>query len=164
MRDPEAVDALFLLGGFSNNVYLFSCVQVCSLNALGALSFFIVHFYKKTFGDRIKIILRPEGADVAACRGAAQYADALEIKYTTRVTPIHSTFSTKSYILGVEIPAEPEDLRDQPTFISVNHENIEMCANRCAIAVLFPSGATFCCLALCFISGHSTWSGKAKRL
>ncbi|KAF9511188.1 hypothetical protein BS47DRAFT_1383594 [Hydnum rufescens UP504] len=116
MRDPEAVDALFLLGGFSNNGYLFSCVQ-------------------KAFGDRIKIILRPEGADIAACRGAAQYADALETKYTTRVTPIHSTFATKSYILGVEIPAEPEDLRDQPTFISVNHENIEMCANRALYVV-----------------------------
>ncbi|KAF9506991.1 hypothetical protein BS47DRAFT_1352200 [Hydnum rufescens UP504] len=103
----EPVDALFLVGGFSANEYLFTHV-------------------KETFGARIKSIVRPRGADVAASRGAVLYGS-----NTSHSSPIiSSNVSPKSYIVSVDLPAEPEDLAEHAAWVSTNSQKIKMCANR----------------------------------
>lgn len=52
-RVDQSIDALLLVGGFSESSYLFRRVE-------------------QQFGSRISVIARPDDADTATSRGAAQ--------------------------------------------------------------------------------------------
>ena len=145
----EPVDALFLVGGFSGNEYLFTSIQVWPVSYIPS-SFHHISLHQDVFRKRIPSILRPLGADAAACCGTAQYGRAS----MNNVTLISSTISTKSYILGVEIPAEPEDMRAQPRLIATNYKNIKMCSDRYAVGLGTRPQSTLTAI-LC-LSGLST--------
>ena len=150
----KPVDALFLVGGFSGNEYLFTSVQVWSVYCIPLLLHHL-SFRQETFGARIASILRPPGADAAACRGAVQYGR----ESMNNVTLISSTISTVNYVLGVEIPAEPGDLKGEPTVITANHTYIETRSHRCAIR--FGSRPRSALTAILSISVLSTWCERA---
>jgi len=103
-RVDQRIDALLLVGGFSGSEYLFKRVD-------------------ETFGSRIKVIARPSDADTATCRGAAQYGLA-------RPRLVSSIIAPKSYIIHVQLPAEPEDWRRRPAYIKKNDIGFDICENR----------------------------------
>lgn len=108
----------------SSHVYRY---KPCIILSLRFLSDYF--FYQETFGARVKSILRPPAADVAACRGAALYG-----RYASNDSPlISSIISPKSYIVAVGLPAESEDLAKHAELISTNSQNMEMCMNRCVL-------------------------------
>ncbi|KAI0316964.1 hypothetical protein OF83DRAFT_1123827, partial [Amylostereum chailletii] len=102
--DPQHIDALLLVGGFSGSEYLFARVE-------------------ETFGARVRVIARPSDADTATARGAAQYGLA-------RRPLVSSVVAPRSYMMKVKLPAEPEDLMKRPAYITHNNAGVPTCENR----------------------------------
>ncbi|KDQ16894.1 hypothetical protein BOTBODRAFT_106352 [Botryobasidium botryosum FD-172 SS1] len=100
----QRIDALLLVGGFSGSEYLFKRVD-------------------ERFGSRIPVIARPNDADTATCRGAAQYGLAHRPLVSSVIAP-------KAYIMRVKLPAEHEDRMKRPAYITQNNAGIEICENR----------------------------------
>jgi len=88
---PKGVDALFLVGGFSNNEYLFGHIE-------------------QRFCSRIPIIIRPPDVDTAICCGALRYG-------LTQHSLISYIISPKAYIFKVDIQAEMEDRIRRPAYV-----------------------------------------------
>ncbi len=94
-RVNERIDALLLVGGFSESEYLYNRVKVrkdrvASLDANLTLPF----LPQDRFWRRIKVIARPPDADTATVRGAAQYGLAGRPLVSSIVVP-------RSYIMKV---------------------------------------------------------------
>ena len=70
---------------------------------------------------------------MAASRGAALYGLANDRSSTLML----STVSPKSYIVGVQLPAELGDLVAYPERITTNFQNMKMCAHRFGLCVLW---------------------------
>jgi hypothetical protein len=98
------IDALLLVGGFAGSEYLYKRVE-------------------EQFGSRIKVIARPDDADTATARGAAQYGLAGKTLVTTVICP-------RAYLMKVKLPAEPEDWQKRPAYIKENNASVTICENR----------------------------------
>lgn len=103
-RINRDVDAILLVGGFSQSDYLLTRV-------------------KEQFGNRIRNIARPSDADTATLRGAARYGLA-------RRPLVSSVIAPRSYIMKVKLPAEPLDWQQRPVYISNNASGVPICDNR----------------------------------
>jgi len=108
---PVAVDALLMVGGFAASPYLFRRVQ-------------------ETFGSQVRLILRPQDADVATLRGAARYG------LTTGGARVGSIISPRSYCMKVKLPAEQVDRLYRPHFLARNQAGMEVCENRLSYLVV----------------------------
>ncbi|GAA5841891.1 hypothetical protein JCM3766R1_002529 [Sporobolomyces carnicolor] len=108
----KTVNALVLVGGLSSSQYLFQRVR-------------------KTYADRIKIIVRPRDSDVSVLKGAARYG--------LGKATVSSVISPRSYIMKCKLPAEEIDRISRPGFITTNDAGIEVCENR--LSYLVAKGA-----------------------
>ncbi|KAF9511536.1 hypothetical protein BS47DRAFT_1298749 [Hydnum rufescens UP504] len=86
------VDALLLVGGFSANPYLFQRIN-------------------DEFKSSVPSIIRPADGDTASNRGAARSG-----LYPT----VTSVIPSQSVVMRVRLPAEPEDKRMRPTYITTS--------------------------------------------
>ncbi|KDQ10214.1 hypothetical protein BOTBODRAFT_116200, partial [Botryobasidium botryosum FD-172 SS1] len=100
-RITEGIDALFLVGGFSNNEYLLTHVE-------------------RGFDSRVAIVLRPPHADLATCRGAAQYG-------LTQQSLVSQLVSPKAYMFVTELKSDEEDRIKRPAYID---PATKLCRNR----------------------------------
>ncbi|KIO30475.1 hypothetical protein M407DRAFT_20531 [Tulasnella calospora MUT 4182] len=110
-RAAAPIDALMMVGGFSESHYLFKRVE-------------------DRFKGRIGVLARPNDADTATSRGAAQYGLA-------RRPLVSSVIAGRSYLMKVKLPAEPEDWQKRPAYIRENDAGISI--YRIFVAVLFTS-------------------------
>ncbi|CAA7266793.1 unnamed protein product [Cyclocybe aegerita] len=97
-------EALFLVGGFAQNPYLFKRVA-------------------QTFKDRIPFIQRPSDADTAALRGAGAGA-LLGLTFRPKIVV------PRSYILKVRVPAEQGDFLRRPAYIKQDARGMPLCEKR----------------------------------
>lgn len=95
---------------------------------------------QEQFGSRIKVIARPDDADTATARGAAQYGLAGKTLVTTVICPRAYLMKVGHVFrfwrpgahraLQVKLPAEPEDWQKRPAYIRDNNAGISICENR----------------------------------
>ncbi|KAG8908847.1 hypothetical protein FRB99_003086 [Tulasnella sp. 403] len=112
-RVSAPIDALLLVGGFSESHYLFDRV-------------------KAQFKSRIAVIARPSDADTATSRGAAQYGLA-------RRPLVSSVIAGRAYLMKVKLPADSDDWAKRPAYIRDNDAGIPICENR--VQYLVQKGA-----------------------
>jgi len=103
-RCSEKIRALFLVGGFSSNDYMF-------------------HRVEERFSSTIPLIFRPDDADKAACLGAAQFG-------LTARRALSNIMWPKAYMFKVELPAEEEDKFRRPAYVYQAPNGRYMCRNR----------------------------------